>query len=309
MSALEALTPSDPEVHRAVKDLRPEAIIASPCNMKHSFEIEYVKAAKNLNVFSIIPVISWDNLTTKGIFAVKPDLLLVWNDKQQQFAKSKHEFSDSQVKIVGACLFDKWWSPEMSLLQAKLNVSKPYVLYLGSSSNIAKDETELILELQNSLPEYTVCVRPHPENSQIYKQLASHKEIFVYTQKNSFPSTSKGQSEFGAMIKGAKAVVGINTTALIDSVVFNKPTFTIVLPKFESTQKLALHFGDLVDSKAVYVTHSASECAEKIKNLQPQDSLQTQRELFVKNFVRPKGLNQFAGHVAYREISFYLNGK
>jgi ADP-heptose:LPS heptosyltransferase len=277
--------------------------------MKHSYEIEFVKAAKALRVFSIVPVISWDNLTTKGAFAIKPDLLLVWNEKQQQFAKSKHDFSDQEVKIVGACLFDKWWSPGIRAIEAKMNMTKPYVLYLGSSSNIAKDETAVILELQKLLPQFTVCLRPHPENQQVYSSLVGHEEVFVFTDKNSFPSSVKGQSEFGAMIKGAQAIVGINTSAMIDAVVFNKPTVAIVLPQFEKTQKLALHFSDLVDSKAVYVTHSVLECAEKIKTFPGQDDLRPFRESFVKTFVRPKGLNQFAGQVAYQEISYYLHEK
>lgn len=309
LSAVEVLTPADSEVHRSLKEIRPQLVIATPGNMKHSNEIEFVKAAKKLNIFSIIPVISWDNLTTKGIFVVKPDLLLVWNQKQVEFALSKHEFLEPEVKVVGACLFDKWWLPEIKTAKAKMNMVQPYVLYLGSSSNIAPDETEIILELKKGLPDYCICVRPHPENRRHYDKLLKQEGVFVYAEENVFPSSAKTQLEFGAMLNGAEAVVGVNTSAMIDAVIMDKPTIAIALKKFESTQMKTLHFKDLVESSAVYLSSSVAETISCIKTLEAQDELKVKRLQFVKDFIRPKGLNQFAGEVAFKEICYYLESK
>src|SRR5215217_3498050 len=49
-----------------------------------------VKAARRLGVRSAVPVLSWDNLTNKGLIRVPPDQVLVWNEAQKTEAVMMH---------------------------------------------------------------------------------------------------------------------------------------------------------------------------------------------------------------------------
>jgi hypothetical protein len=51
------------------------------------------------------------------------------------------------------------------------------------------------------------------------------------------------------------------------------------------------------------------ETIDCIKKLETQDKLKPYRTQFVKDFIRPKGLHQYAGEVAYKEISYYLDAE
>src|SRR5688572_13049811 len=150
--------------------------------MRESEEIEYIKAARAVGIPSVVGVLSWDNLTTKGLFHVLPDLVLVWNRTQQEEAVRIHGIPAERAVITGSPFFDKWFDAERLLMdrdafcrRVGLESRRPFLLYLGSTSNIAADETWLVSELARRMREHpdpevrdtAILARPHPQNAAV----------------------------------------------------------------------------------------------------------------------------------------------
>ena len=178
---LDDVVPPDKQIIEDIKKRNPLVVIASPANMRFCEEIEYIKAANHLGIPTAILVLSWDNLSTKGLFHEVPTVLLVWNKLHYREAIEIHQIPEKNLLISGAFFFDKWFEPEESLLlpqdeickEMGISPDRPYVLYLGSSANIARDETWLVRKIKKALSRDPVLqnvqlvARPHPANAKV----------------------------------------------------------------------------------------------------------------------------------------------
>ena len=77
-------------------------------------------SAKKQNIPLITLVHSWDNLPSRGLLAVKPDLLLVWNGIMQKQAVELHQIKKENIKIVGVPQFEWYRKYGKNLNQRKL---------------------------------------------------------------------------------------------------------------------------------------------------------------------------------------------
>ena len=75
-------------------------------------ESDYVRAAAELGVPTVLVVASWDNLTNKGLIRDVPTLTIVWNEMQVEEAVRLHKIPEERVIPVGAHSFDHWFSWE-----------------------------------------------------------------------------------------------------------------------------------------------------------------------------------------------------
>lgn len=293
----------EPEAVKYIKSYGVKYVLASPANMNSSYEIEFIKAAKLLGVLSGVPVLSWDNLTTKGTFSVKPDHLFVWNSQHAQYARKYHGFKQSQIHIVGAMFFDKWFTLNQSIaVKSEAN----HILYLGSSVNIAEDESWIVTALAESLPEFTILVRPHPAHLRPWnKQFPTN--VKVWAEKEIFPNSEASQIAFLKSLRLAGFVVGINTSGLLDSIIVGRPTFVIKSEVYKRTQNSTLHFRELVQSDSIFIAENSKECAKQIRQVQISDEKAAIRTNFVNFFIRPHGSSILAGTLAANKIIQFTN--
>ena len=150
--ALERLVPSDHGVERAIAATACDAVVVTPLigrTARGIRQTDTVKAARKLGIPVGLAVASWDHLTTKGLVKVSPDRVLVWNEFQVREAAELHRLRTDRVVVTGAQLFDPWFERRPSttreefLERVGLEPSARYVLYVGSSRNIAPAEKEI----------------------------------------------------------------------------------------------------------------------------------------------------------------------
>jgi len=297
---LEDCTLSSTNIMQQLLELKPDVVVATPANHRFSEEIEYVKTAKSLGIPTVIMNHSWDNLTTKGIFHIIPDKLLVWNKTQAYYARTIHGIPDKNIEVVGAPFFDKWFEHDTTeYISAKIGLdpSQPYCLYLGSSANIAEDETWLIQKIARHYPQ--VLVRPHPANYKNYLWL-KEKNVVVYPRNGKLPDDAQSQHNLRMMIEQSAFVFGINTSAMIDAVILNKPCLTLITNKYNNTQIETLHFRAMYSS--MYVCRKFKDLLKQIKELETDDKYKPRREQFVSENIRPLGGNTPAGWHAANAI-------
>ena len=152
LKTIEKLIPTSKNIDNYLRKSSPDLIIISPANMRFCEQTDYIKSAKSYQLRQVVPVLSWDNLSTKGIFHTKPDLLIAWNNSHKLDALKIHGFEEDKIKISGSPFFDKWLNPDLreepEIFKSRIGINKDdeYILYLGSSANIARDETWIIKE-------------------------------------------------------------------------------------------------------------------------------------------------------------------
>ncbi len=315
--ALERLAPASEAIARHLMAERPDVVVASPANLKNSEEIEYVKAARRLGIPSVVPVLSWDNLTTKGLIHVAPDLTLVWNDMQRQEAVRVHGIPPERIAVTGSPFFDPWFQDSHAAeprdafcRRVGLDPQHPFAVYLGSSTNIAKDETWLVRALAHELREAAdpelqslqLLVRPHPANAKVYAKL-EEPNVVVWPKGGRLPDSESSRQEFRATLEHAVAAVGINTSGMIDAVIADRPCVAVVVPEYDATQRHAVHFTYLLHANTLELGDGPQSCTELLLALlRGADSTRVARHRFVEAFVRPRGLGADAGALAAHAI-------
>jgi hypothetical protein len=301
---IERLAPAASNIKKWLRDEKPDVIVASPVNQRYGNEIEVVKAARAVGIKTVIPVLSWDNTSTKGLFHIEPDLLFAWNDGHKDEAMRYHDIGADRIHITGAPFFDRWFDIEQRpearssfCEKVGLGAGRPFILYLGSSANIAKDETWFVRELKAALSahadqrvrELQILFRPHPANWQHGLSLL-REGMAVWPRQGTLPDSEATFGDFMNCLHHATCIVGINTSGMLDAVIYGKPVVTPIIERYQNTQNNTQHFRRMRDSEAMYIANNVAGVADWVATINGgQDPLSAKRRAFVKRFIWPRG--------------------
>ncbi len=267
---------------------------------------DWLRSARAAGIPAALAVASWDNLTNKGVLFDVPDRTYVWNEIQRREAVELHDLPAESVAAVGAHSFDHWfdWRPsttrEEFCLRAGLDPEQPFLLYVCSSGFIAADERPVVrrwIELIRSEPELArvgVLVRPHPTNGARWAEhdLGTLPNVAVWPPVGADPTDEERRSEFYDSMHHSAAVVGANTTALIDAAIVGRRTFSLLLPELRGAQEETLHFRYLLPEHggALTVAESPEEHVRQLREALSGEQDDGWRTRFLESFVRPNGL-------------------
>jgi hypothetical protein len=313
---VEAHVPIPDRVFRSITRNGPDVILVSPLVEVGSLQGDYLRAARVLGIPTLVPVASWDNLTNKGLIRDYPDRLVVWNDAQVDEAVRLHGVPRERIVAVGAHTYDHWFEWRVATTREEfaamvgLDPARPFVLYVCSSSFIAPREVEFVEEwirrLRESrdadLAEVGVLIRPHPQNFSQWDDFESPQPggVALYPRSGAAPTDGKKKQEYYDSLFHCTAVVGINTSALIEAAIVRKPVFTITTPEFQRTQEETLHFAHLTGENGVLsVARSWDEHLQQLAAAARDPDREAERvERFLGYFVRPLGLERPAASAA-----------
>lgn len=322
---LEKVLPPSRAISDDIKKFGPDLVVVSPVTFRgSSAEVEYLKSARVLGIKTALPVISWDNLTARGLMHILPDRLFVWNETQKKEAEKYMNFPEEKIRIIGAPCFDVWFNHGVEPMSREkfcesygLRAEDPIVLYLGSSRNIARDETWLIKDIKQAfesskypeLRKTQIIFRPHPGYAKPYKNF-SVKNVPVLPRNGALPEAEEDLKLFLNSIHHSIAVIEINTSGIIDTIIAGKPAIAMMVPEYASSREGTLHFRQLLEAGALEEVLTPEECAETIYNLMKGiDMKKINREKFIKNFIRPHDINISAGEKAVFELEELIKQK
>jgi hypothetical protein len=305
----ERLVPPDPAIAGWLQRHRPDVVVASPVIIPRTDEVEYLKAAADLGIATVLPVTSWDNLTSYGVIPVVPDMTLVWNERQVDEAVRLHHVPPNRVMFTGAAVFDDWFGLRPTLDRAAfcrlagLDPDRPYLLYLCSARSIAQNETIYVEEVVRGLRDnpatqrLSVLVRPHPWNARIWDGAAGGGYT-VWPRERTITTTPDVRQAMFHSIYYSAGVAGINTSAHIEAAIVDRPCLTILAERYQDTQQNFTHFNHLLNGRFLEVARDIAEAAEILASLlQGHDARREQRRRFVHDFVRPWGLETPASRI------------
>ena len=313
LRAIERVVPPAREVVAYLRETAPDRVVVTPALARGPSGVrqtETVKAARSLGIPVAVGVASWDHLTSKGIIKIEPDRVFVWNDAQRREAETLHRISPDRIEVTGAQLFDRWFElepdqPRSDFLDAlRLDRDLPYLLYVGSSPNISPPPVEIpfvrawIKALRGSddaaLARAGVLVRPHPGNASAWADvdLGDLGNVAISPRtRPGIPMNELEEMHYYKSVGFSEAVVGVNTSAMVEASILERPVLTLQTGEFDATQGGTLHFAHLV--RDGFVT-SASTMDEHLAQLSalladPEPCRRAARR-FVASFIRPRGV-------------------
>lgn len=305
LAALERAVPPAAAIDEVIAATRPDIVLVTPLVDFNSFQIDYLKSARAAGIPTGLLVASWDNLTNKGVVAVPPDRVFVWNEAQRAEAVRFHGIPGDHVDVTGAQLFDDWFDRAPSTNRADfatrvgLEPGRAFVLYLCSSLFIAPNEIAFVRRWLQAIraaddPVLRACgvlVRPHPGHAGPWAGADLGEGVAIWPRAGALPIEESGKADYFDSLYHASAVVGVNTSGIIEAAILGKMTFTVRDPDFAATQDRTLHYHHVKD-----VLIEAEQLGEHVRQLADtlrapaQTSDRTRR--FVETFVRPHGLER-----------------
>jgi hypothetical protein len=314
MRWLESAIPVSKDILDFLRSERPDLLMVSPLVMGRfrSEQSEYVRAARSLGIRSALLVRSWDNLTNKGVVHDIPDRVYLWNGEQRREAVELHGIPEDRVVATGAYPWDHWfdWKPSANAEEFRRRlgfpVERPILLYMCSSSFIAREERTFVERWLAALREHpderlrtaSVLIRPHPGGARgrwKKTRIAELPGVAVWPRRGELPRDDESRSAYFDSIYHSSAVIGLNTSALIETAIVGRPVFTVLDPAYKATQEGTLHFhylprenGGPLNVAQDFPEHFA-QLAQVLSGEQPDGGVE---RAFVRRFVRPHGLDR-----------------
>jgi hypothetical protein len=326
LEAIERSIPVSDAVGRFLDTLAPDLVLVSPLVEHRSEQVDVVRAAQARGTKVATLVASWDNLTNKGDLRVATDVITVWNEAQKREAIELHRVPPDSVVVTGAQVFDRWFdrSPsttrEAFCRQVGLPGTRPFLLYTGSSIFVSRAEAEMAfvrrwIEALRSSPDpavrnLAVLVRPHPYNGKAWRAdvCADLPDVAVWPPGGFDPIDEGNRTGFFDSMFHASAVVGINTSAMIEAAIVGRPVFAIEVPEFAASQDQTLHYRHLRPEHGGFL-HVAATFDDHMRQLsavlQEPERARATLQQFVERFVRPLGLGRPATPVLVEAIERY----
>ena len=316
VGSLERALPVPRQFRELVSDVDPDAVVVSPLLERGTPQINYLRAARELGIPTGLCVASWDNLTNKGPILDPIDLVAVWNGEQLDEAVNLHRVPRDRVMVTGAPVYDDWFGREPSTERAEfckrlgLPADRPYLLYVCSSGFIADDEAEWIPRWlgrlrRSGIPELSdvaVLVRPHPQkrlfaDGSRARRLATIPDVVIYPPDGEQVITEGAITDYYDAIHHSAAIVGINTSAMIEGALAGRGVYTLLSRRYTETQEEMPHFAHLrhAGGGLIHATDRPAEHARSLaRAVRGEDAAESaeRARAFLADFIRPHGLEQ-----------------
>jgi len=304
LALAEAAVPPDRYFELFIKYHEPDLVIVTPLVDFGSYQTDYVKAAHRLGIPVVFMPFSWDNLTNRGLIRVQPDRVIVWNDIQKREAIELHGVPPDRVVVTGAARFDDFYELKPSTTReafcaaAGLEASRPFILYGCSSPFVAPQEVEFVRrwigEVRKSanplVASAGILVRPHPVHEDQWDDVsfADLKDVAIWR----LPTTMNADQGLYDSLYHASALVGLNTSAMLEASIVGRPVLTVLAPDFTGGQAQTLHFQYLRRENGGPVV-AAAGFDEHRRHLEyavsEPEKLGKRSAKFATSFLRPNG--------------------
>jgi hypothetical protein len=313
LMACDRAIPPYPPMLDFLRETAPDVLLISPLVDAASKQVDWVKAGRALGIRTAVCVASWDNLTNKGLLRIEPDLVVVWNDALKREAAEYHYIPERKIVTTGAQLFDRWFATRVTrnrdefCARVGLPDTRPFLLFTGSSSFISESHAEAafvrrwVTALRSSadprMQEVNVLVRPHPYNCHAWDPdpVADLRGVAVFPRRGYNPIDADNRAHFYDSIHHSVAVVGINTSAMIEAAIIGRPVFSLLADEFAGTQEGTIHFHHLLPENGgcVRIASTLDEHVRQLgERLRDPEGSRAETERFIAGFIRPHGVDR-----------------
>ena len=216
--------------------------------------------------------------------------------------------------MAGAAAFDKWFGRAPSrphdALCASLGLEpgRPLLVYACSSSQICAPEAEAAfverwlqaLRRHPQLRDVGVVIRPHPLGALYWRAQDPLRfpGAVIHPRKGFDPAAPEVKAEYFDTLHHAFALVGVNTSAMVEAAIVGRPPLTVLTPGFNQRSSLHFHHLSPENGGCLVVAETLDEHLEQLAAaLEDPEAYAARLEGFVGHFIRPRGLDLPAARV------------
>ena len=308
---LERAVPDSATVSEFLRARDPDLLLLTPLVAEPS-QADYIGSARSLGLRSALCVASWDNLTNKGMIHQPPDRVYVWNGEQRREAVELHGVGAERVVVTGAQCFDHWFAWRSSSSAEHFRAERacpPDQAILCSTS--ARRRSSLPTSPRSSRAGCERCADmptrdsrrrpywsariPRAGPSGVRALYWALPGVAVWPPAGTMHIDEQAHSDFFDSIHHSGAVVGINTSALIESAILGRRVFTLLDPQFKHAQEGTLHFQYLLRANGgpLTVAESFDGHFDQLSAALADGGQTGEIERrFVARFIRPHGLER-----------------
>jgi hypothetical protein len=304
---LERGLPVAPGLEAFLRQEAPDLVLITPLVDIGSPQLDHVAAARRLGLRVVLPVGSWDHLSSKSLLRDWPERVIVWNDVQRREAVEFHGVPGDRVVVTGTQAYDQWFDRQPSRTRAAfcsrvgLSSDRPFILYTCSSLFRGTADEPAFVEAwiravrasaDPRLKDIGILIRPHPARLDEWRgvDLSGYQNVTFW---GAHPVDDEAKDDYFDSMYYSAAVVGINTSAFIEAAAVGKPVLTVMLPEISrDNQEGTLHFHYLleVNGGLLYTSRSFDEHVRQLADtLAGEGGGDPRAEQFVAGFVRPFG--------------------
>jgi len=178
------------------------------------------------------------------------------------------------------------------------------LMYMCSSNFMAPNERAFVLKWIESirhcgkteLMDAGVLIRPYPEYAEQWREVdfSPYGNVVVWPPDGEYAITESTKRNFYDSVYHSLAVVGVNTTAMIESAIIGKCVLSVLANEFNESQSNTIHFSYLKQENGGFL-YLSRDIEEHIAHLEiilkDQDRMSLQISRFVSHFARPHGMD------------------
>jgi hypothetical protein len=253
-------------------------------------------AGKSRGIPVVAAVMSWDNLTSKGLINPQPDCLLVWSDHMRQEAITLQGMPPGRIVETGAPLYDIFANPGRfgsrfeNLCHLGLDPERRLIVYGTNHAAFFPDEIEVVKHVAQWVEKETLGVpcqlwiRLHPQAvagpykvlTDQYLNLASERvkvEFPPVRESNLLWDLPRSDIEhLVRLLRDADVVINTASTLAIDAAIFDRPVVCVAydpagdLPYEKSVRRYYdyTHMANVVRAESIQLATSPAELRQKI---------------------------------------------
>lgn len=289
--ALEARIPVKRAAKSLLRRVRPDVVVV-PTTIHDALDVELVKAARRSDVPTVAFPASWDTLTSKGFFLVKPDHLMVWGEESFRHAVEYHGFDPQRVFVTGPPHFDIYgptWPAEPRaefLARRGIPPDKRVILFAGTTVTYWADEPIQLQALSRlvetgELADCVIWYRPHPRRaSRDLEELMGlpgvHVDDAILRQKREgvgYSILREDLPHYRGLIDTCEGVITAFSTMIIEAALLGKPSLVVAFGLGDHTPERLLqhaeyeHMRDVISTPGVTLCRSLDEVRRGIQGI------------------------------------------
>lgn len=303
---------SSKKIGKLLKQLNPDLVISTYPVMPP--EPQLLREAKREGISTLIHLLSWDNITCKGVFPIISDYAISWGPIMTKEFESYYSINRSRIFECGVPHFDvhtKLTRENSTPIENSVTAEareRRTIFFAMSAPVFAPREIDVIEFLARRVHEndfghdVDLVVRPHPQNLtgvmadvswiRRLKILESDRVLINYPLMHDgilpWGIHDSDMEKYSQLLRGASVVLNSGSTVTIEALLLNKPViFTSfdgddLLDYWESSRRLIdfLHIKKLLAYGAVDVAKSYAQLIDQVQSaLNFPDRLVKERQI------------------------------
>jgi hypothetical protein len=266
------------QIRNILSDVKPDIVLIWSQTLD-SASSAFIYQSRELAIPHVLIADNWDNLFSKTVFPIKPDLVGCFGEQSAEFGSKLHDIPKNRFIALGSARFDVYRNlPRVN--------SRRLIIFAGSSM---PEEDEKILRLMDQVrvdsymrtPSQILSwrYRPHPVPQHSVSSFVDSFPKIEFTNRSNQVGEKRWPDLADSVVELANTRVAIcmPTSYLLEALICEVP---VIIPVFNEMVGLTssktlmnslAHLKDIENLPGVFIVNSPSEFKDQLSNLLEQD--------------------------------------